>query len=66
MSESGITIAGNGDYRCSQPFKIRYQIYQLFCLAAVTKEISDIIAADHAEVAVRSLCGMEKKGRDTQ
>ncbi|MPN51152.1 hypothetical protein SDC9_198794 [bioreactor metagenome] len=64
--ESRFMIAGDGDYRRAEPLEIGDERDQLLRLAAVADKITHILAADHAEVAVSALRGVQEKGRHAE
>ena len=64
--ERRLRVAGHRDYRRADSFEIRDDVYKFVSLAAVAQEVTDVLAAYHAEVAVRPFRRVQEEGRNAE
>ena len=64
--ERRLRVAGHRDYRRAYSFEIWNDVYKLVRFSAVAEEVADVLAAYHAEVAVRPFRRVQEEGRNAE
>src|SRR5207237_6493158 len=63
LREGGVAAAADSDELCVEALERWEETQQLFGLAAVGECKDDIARAEHAQIAVGCLCGVQEVGR---